>query len=156
MNYTNYTFSELVEKIGSSRFWDLPKMLEDILRRLVPQEPKYKVYTALLTQTGTDAPVATVLENTLDFTPSFIYSDIGVYIVTPLEDIASFQDKKVLIFLNKGGSDSTNSTNSISCSYNYEAGELEIRTYADGVASDDILSDFDMYQKTSIEIRVYN
>ena len=27
--------------------------------------PKYKVYTALLTQSGTDAPVATVLENTL-------------------------------------------------------------------------------------------
>lgn len=29
----------------------------------------YKVYTALLTQTGTDAPVATVLENTLGGTP---------------------------------------------------------------------------------------
>jgi len=27
--------------------------------------PKYKVYTALLSQTGTDAPVATVLENTI-------------------------------------------------------------------------------------------
>lgn len=27
--------------------------------------PSYKVYTALLTQTGTDAPVATILENTL-------------------------------------------------------------------------------------------
>lgn len=40
-------------------------MLEEILGRLVPQAQKYKVYTALLTQSGTDAPVATVLENTL-------------------------------------------------------------------------------------------
>ena len=33
----------------------------------------YKVYTALLTQTGTNAPVATVLENTLGQTPTWYY-----------------------------------------------------------------------------------
>lgn len=40
----------------------------------------YKVYTALLTQTGTNAPVATVLENTLGETPTWYYDfyDEGV------------------------------------------------------------------------------
>jgi hypothetical protein len=42
---------------------------------IVAQARPYKVYTALLTQTGTGAPVATVLENTLGGTP--IWSRIG-------------------------------------------------------------------------------
>ena len=36
----------------------------------------YKVYTALLTQSGTDAPVATVLENTLGGT--VVWSRLGI------------------------------------------------------------------------------
>lgn len=40
----------------------------------------YLIYTALLTQTGTDAPVATVLENTLG-SVSFEYQDVGSYII---------------------------------------------------------------------------
>lgn len=80
-NYTELTFTELVTKIGKSRFFHLPKMLEEILGRLVPQEPKYKVYTALLNQSGTDAPVATVLENTLG-NIVWSYDDIGSYIAT--------------------------------------------------------------------------
>lgn len=42
--------------------------------------PKYKVYTALLTQTGTNAPVATVLENTLGGNVTWSYIDIGDYL----------------------------------------------------------------------------
>ncbi len=38
-----------------------------------------KVYRALLTQTGTDAPVATVLENTLGGTVVWAYADGGRY-----------------------------------------------------------------------------
>jgi hypothetical protein len=68
-----------VNKIGSSRFFDLPKMLKEVLSRLSPQEPKYKVYTALLTQSGTDAPVATVLENTLGGDVVWSYEDVGNY-----------------------------------------------------------------------------
>jgi hypothetical protein len=37
----------------------------DYLNNNPSYTPSYKVYTALLTQTGTDAPVATVLENTI-------------------------------------------------------------------------------------------
>jgi hypothetical protein len=47
-----------------------------------PVKP-YKVYTALLTQTGTDAPVATVLENTLGnltFSRDFGPGEYGIII----------------------------------------------------------------------------
>lgn len=43
----------------------------------------YKVYTALLTQTGTNAPVATVLENTIG-NISWSYDDTGVYLANLL------------------------------------------------------------------------
>ena len=85
MKYTNLTFTELVNKIGSSRFFDLPSMLKEALTRLAntpSYEPPYKVYTALLSQEGTDAPVATVLENTLGGIPTFTYDGVGVYTIT--------------------------------------------------------------------------
>lgn len=39
----------------------------------------YKKYIAQITQSGSDAPVAIVLENTLGFTPSWEYDSSGVY-----------------------------------------------------------------------------
>ena len=42
----------------------------------------YAVYRALLTQTGTDAPVATVLENSLGGTVVWTRDDAGVYDAT--------------------------------------------------------------------------
>lgn len=42
----------------------------------------YKVYSALITQDGTNAPVATVLENTLGGVISFGYDGIGSYPVS--------------------------------------------------------------------------
>ncbi len=41
--------------------------------------PSYLVYTALLMQTGTNPPTATVLENTLGFTPIWEYTGVGIY-----------------------------------------------------------------------------
>lgn len=43
---------------------------------------KYKVYTALLSQSGITPPVATVLENTLEGTIVWSYNTIGFYIGT--------------------------------------------------------------------------
>jgi len=54
--------------------------VEDFAAQIAPQ-PTYKVYTALLTQSGTDAPVATVLENTLGINLTFSYLGVGVYTV---------------------------------------------------------------------------
>ena len=85
-NYTTLTWDELVNKIGISRFFNLPKMVEEALKRLKTlisaNEPKYKVYTALLSQLGTDAPVATVLENTLGGDIVWSYVSEGTYSAT--------------------------------------------------------------------------
>ena len=94
MKYTELTFTELVNKIGSSRFFDLPSMLKEAFTRLANTpsgDPRpYKVYTALLSQSGTDAPVAIVLENTLGDI-QFGYSSPGQYIISSeglfLEDL---------------------------------------------------------------------
>jgi hypothetical protein len=42
----------------------------------------YKAYSALLTQTGTNAPVATVLENTLQDTLTWTRFGVGQYFIT--------------------------------------------------------------------------
>ena len=52
----------------------------DGTRWVFESHPKYEVYTALLTQTGTNAPVPIVLENTLGGTPVWSYSDVGNYV----------------------------------------------------------------------------
>lgn len=49
----------------------------------------YKVYTALLTQSGTDDPVATVLENTLSGTPVWTRVDTGQYYCTLVNEFTS-------------------------------------------------------------------
>ena len=54
--------------------------VEDFAASIVTP-PAYKVYTALLTQSVTDAPVATVLENTLGINLTFGYLAVGVYTV---------------------------------------------------------------------------
>ena len=54
---------------------------------LGPQGPPgttlgYKVYTALLTQSGETAPTAIVLENTLGFVPAYSRDAAGKYFIT--------------------------------------------------------------------------
>lgn len=61
----------------------------------------YKVYTALLTQTGTNAPVATVLENTLGATISYSLGGTGFVVAT--SSTTSFTDpNKVFISISNG------------------------------------------------------
>jgi hypothetical protein len=140
MKYTELTFTELVNKIGSSRFFDLPKMLKEAFSRLRPQEPKYKVYTALLTQTGTDAPVATVLENTLG-NITYSYSEVGSY---NINSSSLFTENKTFIFINNG--------DSLSNKANYESSNIiQIESLNNSITSENGL-----LLNTSIEIRVYN
>lgn len=58
------------------------KQIYDGTRWVEAAHPLYKVYTALLTQSGTDAPTATVLENNLGGTVVWARSDIGEYTAT--------------------------------------------------------------------------
>lgn len=62
-------------------------------------ELEYLVYTALLTQTDTNAPVATVLKNTLDGTVVWSYVEQGVFSGTLP---GAFTENKTVLF--SGGS----------------------------------------------------
>ena len=108
--YADKTFEELVNGLI---WFDLPLRLKAIFAKLPTgggDSRPYKVYTALLSQTGTDAPVAIVLENTLG---EIVWSrEIkGIYIGTLLNTF--IEDKTHLILTNNtytlGGYPSYNS-----------------------------------------------
>lgn len=71
-------------KKGYANWLNLDQLITNIVTAIIP-ESKYKVYTALLTQSGTNAPVATVLENTLVGTVSFYYNGEGEYVIVSSE-----------------------------------------------------------------------
>lgn len=56
-----------------------------------------KVYVALLTQIGADAPVATVLKNTLGVTPTYLYNDPGSYTLIDLDETSFMPPTKTVI-----------------------------------------------------------
>ena len=66
-------------KTKNFRIGKLKDYFLSFVETIVVNPRPYKVYTALLTQSGTNAPVATVLENTLGVTPTFIYDEVGNY-----------------------------------------------------------------------------
>lgn len=144
IDYTKLTFTELIDKIEANRFFDLPIMVREAFRRLIPQEPKYKVYTALLTQSGTDAPVAIVLENTLGGDVSWTRANPGDYIA----------NTSGLLTLNKTGFfiqpiDSGVEANMYNNLIDTNKVELQIKNTALEGVDNALLN-------TLIEIRVYN
>jgi hypothetical protein len=60
----------------------------------------YPVYTALLNQSGTEAPVATILKNTTGKTFTWTRQSAGNYTVTASS--ALFTVNKTIVFLNNG------------------------------------------------------
>lgn len=107
-----------------------------------PVKP-YKVYTALLNQTGTDAPVATVLENTLGLNIIWSYDDVGKYLgLTP--GLFTDPSKVAFIFVNAQNNNADSGENGVD--------EIYINTYGVG---NNILQDNALYN-AFLEIRVYN
>lgn len=102
----------------------------------------YKVFTALLTQSGTDAPVATVLENTLG---DIVWSrDVNGFYVGTLSN--SFPNEKTFCLI-QNNYQSSGTQNYI---YRSNNSEINVETIVSGVSTDS-----ELYQ-TSIEIRTYN
>jgi hypothetical protein len=71
---------------------------------IVPGINVYDSYTALLTQTSTDAPVATVLSSNLTGTFTWARTGVGIYTLTA--SAATFTAGKTIVFLNAGSSPS--------------------------------------------------
>ena len=107
----------------------------------------YKVYTALLSQTGTNAPIATVLENTLGGTVVWSYASTGVYVANLT---GAFTINKTIVF-------TSNAAYPVTPPHQFTGG---VRSNSDsiqitskngsGTLTNDLISNM------SLEIRVYN
>jgi hypothetical protein len=103
----------------------------------------YKVYTALLSQSGTNAPVATVLENTLGGTVVWSRDTSGQYKAT-LNGVFTLNKTSVLI-------SSGVPNGAIVSAFGFDVNSVSAKVRQDsGALVDDSLA------KTSIEIKVYN
>ena len=108
----------------------------------------YKVYSALLTQSGVGAPISIELENSIEGVISFEYLSTGIYkIVNSLSwDI----DKTWYSIAGQGDIGSMSAANPTNIKIGFE-GDLLIYAFNSADTSID-----DALLKTPIEIRVYN
>ena len=105
-----------------------------------------KVYVALLSQTGTNAPVATVLKNTLGGVPVWSYVSAGVYRASLAGAFAGSVIK--LISLDPSGA--YGAGDKPTAFINLESvNAVGIGTYVDGVPADEVL------YTASLKIEVY-
>lgn len=109
----------------------------------------YLVYTALLTQSGTDAPVATVLRNTLGETPTYLRDGTGNYKITSPGNL--FDSDKATIEFGTLPKSSGAERFGISVDRSSLAARFEIQTFqiVDQALVDSALA------ATKVEIRVY-
>jgi hypothetical protein len=106
----------------------------------------YKVYTALLSQSGTNAPVATVLENTLGGTVVWSRNVTGAYTATLT---GAFTTNKTFINISNTSAGANPPLNYV-IAYKTSVNTVVIQTYYNGAGNDTLLDN------SSIEIRVYN
>lgn len=120
--------------------------VEDFKTAIVPApvETPYKIYRALLTQTGGQAPVATVLENTLG-TIVWSYVAPGLYLGTLN---GAFPINKYFAFLAAGGFDTAPNNGGSGNPYYYS--RLDDNSVTVNSVTDDKLTN------SPIEIIVYN
>ena len=105
----------------------------------------YTVYTALITQAGAAAPVATVLQNTTGGTIAWTRNSTGRYVAT-ISGKTYVANKTAVIITSGGNSDKflkpvVSSTSTIDI-YNIDTG--------DSAVSDEVL------KTTTVEIRIYS
>ena len=112
----------------------------------VAEATEPKVYVALLTQTGTDAPVATVLKNTLGGVPVWSYNDVGSYRITTA-GLFTVNKTVGIISLNYTGNSDWGGAYIAGLTVN----QFDIHTHD----QDTITFSNDVLERTLIEIRVY-
>lgn len=108
----------------------------------------YKVYTALLNQSGTAAPTALVLENTLGGSPSLTRGAVGDYSITLNGAFTSNKTTVLVGTVGNGDHSATYSSNAYVTSNN----QIRIATFD----LDTLLLVDDCLLNTFVEIRVYD
>jgi hypothetical protein len=104
----------------------------------------YKVYSALISQTGTNPPVADVLENTMNGFIGFNYLSVGTYSITSNNE---FTLNKTAIFVNS----TLLNEETIGCVYGGTSFCQIATRDSFGVSANGVIS----FYKTFIEVRVY-
>lgn len=128
----------------------------------IPSGPAYKVYSALITQSGTNTPVATVLENTLGLNITWVRNSVGQYYGGDISSLCP--DGKTVYIV----SDASNGINL----YGVPLKEVHLWTYGNDIpqtgrnlnlsvttvnnSGDITFADWDSPKVILIEIRVYN
>ena len=135
---------DMIEIVDVSESAAADKNKKLALRGLKP----YKVYVALLTQSGTDAPVATILENTLGGVPVQNYANAGTFSIT---SDGLFTDGKTTINIAQGFQSTVIGaiSRTIEVSYN-STSSISIYTKQESVYTNGLM------HKAYCEIRVYD
>lgn len=105
----------------------------------------YKVYTALLTQSGTASPTAIVLENTLGQTITWSYNSVGAYNSSDI--IMANQNNLYIQFSHRISS-------KIASAHEHNTGGASRVNIIQ--VEEDLITPIDGLEKAYIEIRVYN
>lgn len=153
----NLTWFNEVNKLKDilSSFLTLMNSLTDrveVIEETPAYTPPYKIYRALLTQSGTNAPTAIVLENTLGITPVFSRVGVGEYRISA---IGKFTNNKTFL---KNDYNSIEglllTTERIDTDVIRILSEAE-PTYISSTYTPPVPED-DLFNKTPLEIIVYN
>ena len=142
------TFNKMANFLGTVKAYPATLSNEVVVKSQLDAVRPYKVYTALLSQTDTNAPIATVLENTLGGTITWVRYLDGRYRADL--SYAGFILNKTIGFATPGGISLAASNQTIKVFVGSNASELIVYTIENGVLTDGIL------RKVPIEIRVYN
>lgn len=110
-----------------------------------------KIYRALLTQTGTNAPVATVLTNTLGFDLIWSRLNQGIYLGQSNTVPNEFPVGRTLVFCGEGQTTAITWTAAgvLAAAKIFQDDAIQINTGASGSPADDLLFE------TPIEIIIY-
>ena len=113
----------------------------------------YKVYSALLTQSGTDAPVATVLENTLGTSLVWSYNVQGVYFGQTASGAHLFSNPNKVAICPIANTDTVMDGSNFSLNYAFanDATTILVASVKNGVGLEN-----NLLNNHLIEIRVYN
>jgi hypothetical protein len=142
----------LNRRLGLITVPNLQKVINNLLEIIglvdgaIPDSRPYKVYSALLTQTGTSDPVATVLENTLDGVPIWTRDSIGIYVATLASAFTA--DKTWLSITPNWTVGDSGGTPKVERG---SSNDIQVVSYATDQSGIDGL-----FSNTPIEIRVYN
>lgn len=116
----------------------------------------YTIYRALLTQSGTNAPVATVLENTLGFTPTWDRSAPGIYYIDDAQIVSAGAANK--LFYQSGCSVRTPNPGDfhyMDFKWDSDAPQLQLLTSDETSYADDIISGGDGFWNLPVTIIIY-